>query len=429
MTPGPPTAGASPRTNGLPQWRRNLVAVTGASFIGFAGFTLVMPFLPLYFLELGVTDPGAIALWSGMTLGVTPAMTAVLGPLWGRLADRFGRKLMVERSIFSFIVIMAAMAWATEPWHVFGLRLVQGFFAGYGALTLAMAAESAPPEKMASAIGSVQMAQRLGPAFGPVLGGAIAHALPLRQAFLLASAFYVVGFVLVLVLYRERPRADRPAGEARRPLPARAVVALPDMWRLMIVIFTLHTVERSFGPILPIYLGAVDGARGDVALVSGVLFSLTAGAGAIGNMAAARWLARVSARAVITRASGAGALAMLAFAVSAWLPVLTAASALLGFAVGAAMTAAYARAGGLIPAEVRASGFAVVTSAALVGVAISPMAAGALAKWSLTAVFLVDAALLVWLACWVARRMRGEMAAPAPRWATPGGDEVSAADR
>ena len=108
-----------------------------------------MPFLPLYLHQLGVTDVGEIAMWSGISLGVTPALTALLAPLWGRLADRFGRKLMVERSLVSFVIVMAAMAFVTQPWHVFALRAIQGLFAGYGALTLAMAAESAPPGRMA----------------------------------------------------------------------------------------------------------------------------------------------------------------------------------------------------------------------------------------------------------------------------------------
>lgn len=408
--------------DGSPHWRRNLVAVTGASFIGFAGFTLVMPFLPLYFLELGVTDVGEIALWSGLTLGVTPAMTAVLGPLWGRLADRFGRKLMVERSIVSFVIIMAAMSWATEPWHVFGLRVVQGFFAGYGALALAMAAESAPADRMASAIGTVQTAQRLGPALGPVIGGAIAHFVPLRQAFLVASAFYVVGFVLVLVLYRERPRG--PRAEGRPPaLPMRAVVALPDMWRLMTVIFAIQFVERSLGPILPLYLGSVVGSPADVALASGVLFSLTAGAGAVGNLAASRWLARLSARGILGRACLAAAAATLLYVVAPVMPALVAASIALGVAVGMSMTAAYTRAGSLIPSEVRASGFAVVTSASLVGVAVSPMVAGAIAKWNIVAVFLVDVACLAALVWWVVRGMREEHTPPAALAAAPAGED------
>ena len=128
-----------------------------------------MPFLPLYFQQLGVQDVGEIAMWSGLSLGVTPALTALLAPFWGRLADRYGRKIMVERSLVSFVVVMAAMAFVTRPWHVFALRVVQGLFAGYGALALTMAADSAPRDRTAYAIGSVQTAQRLGPALGPGL--------------------------------------------------------------------------------------------------------------------------------------------------------------------------------------------------------------------------------------------------------------------
>src|SRR5688572_14953859 len=123
-----------------------------------------MPFLPLYFEQLGVTDVGEISLWAGLSLGVTPAVTAVMSPLWGRLADRYGRKIMIQRSLLSFVIVMAAMAFVTEPWHVLGLRVVQGLFAGYGAMALAMAADPAPKDQTAYAIGFVQSAQRIGPA-------------------------------------------------------------------------------------------------------------------------------------------------------------------------------------------------------------------------------------------------------------------------
>jgi len=146
--------------------------VTAASFMGYTGFTIVMPFLPLFIGQLGVTDVGEIAMWTGLSLGVTPGLTAVLAPAWGRLGDRYGRKLMVERSLVSFVVLMAAMAYVTRAWHVLALRAVQGLFAGYGSLSVAMAAESAPRDRMPSAIGAVQTAQRIGPAVGP-LGGEV----------------------------------------------------------------------------------------------------------------------------------------------------------------------------------------------------------------------------------------------------------------
>ncbi len=161
--PGPPGT----LNPGNRNWRRNQIAVVAATFVGFTGFTLVMPFLSAYIQELGVTDTGEVALWTGITLGITPAIVALCAPLWGRVADRFGNKLLVQRSLFSCVVVMALMAKATEPWQLFALRAAQGLLAGYGPLTLTMAARSAPPEQMASAIGAVQTAQRFGPAIGP----------------------------------------------------------------------------------------------------------------------------------------------------------------------------------------------------------------------------------------------------------------------
>src|SRR5262245_46032627 len=162
-----------------------------------------MPFLPLYFQQLGVTDVATIAMWSGLSLGVTPAMTAMLAPFWGRLADRYGRKILVERSLVSFVILMAAMAYVTKAWPVFGLRALQGFFAGYGGLVLTMAADSAPRDRVAYAIGFVQTAQRIGPALGPIIGSAVAQMVGLRRAFLVTSLFYLTALVLVFFLYDE----------------------------------------------------------------------------------------------------------------------------------------------------------------------------------------------------------------------------------
>ncbi|HEV3486617.1 MAG TPA: MFS transporter, partial [Vicinamibacterales bacterium] len=290
----PPTRDSPPA-----HWRQNVVAVTAATFIGFTGFTLVMPFLPLYFRQLGVDDVGDIAFWSGLSLGVTPAVTAILSPFWGRLADRFGRKIMVERSLVSFVVVMASMAFVTEAWHVFALRAVQGLFAGYGALALAMAADSAPKDRMSSAIGIVQTAQRLGPALGPVIGGAVAQLVGLRRAFLVTAAFYVVALVVVFVLYHE-PRTHAASAERRGgAVTFRNVLAFENFILLIVVIFAFQFVDRSFGPVLPLFIAELGTPLDRVPIVAGVLFSLTAASAALGNAACGWLMHRASARAVI----------------------------------------------------------------------------------------------------------------------------------
>ena len=399
-------------------WRRNLVALTAAVFIGFTGFTLVMPFLPIYIGQMGVTDPGEIAAWTGVTLGVTPAMTALFSPLWGRLADRFGRRFMVARSLLSFVFIMAAMGFAREPWHLFALRVLQGFFAGYGALCLAMAAESAPPGRLAQSIGLVQTAQRLGPALGPVIGGLVAGVVGLRGTFLVTAVFYAAAFVLVLALYREPAAAEAPAAgsEESGQVTFRSVMAFENFLLLMAVIFGLQFVDRSFGPVLPLVIAGRGLGESEVALRSGLVFSIMACSAAIGHHYCARLLRRWTGRVVISRAALLAAAATLAMTASAggwWLSLW---AGLFGLGIGVAMTAAYTAAANSFPGNVRATGFGFLTSASLVGIAVSPMVAGALARVGMRTVFVVDVVMLVALGLIVRRTMAegsGETTAPA----------------
>ena len=196
-------------------------------------------------------------MWTGLTLGATPAVTAISAPLWGRVGDRYGSKVLVIRSLTAFILTKAAMAFVTAPWQLFALRALLGVFAGYGALTISMAAESAPRERMAQAIGIVQTGHRLGPAIGPVIGGLLAPIVGLRNAFLVAAAFYVVALVAIVVLYQEPRDGSAPRDGARRPRGVLAPVAPARIPAGAGVIFGLQTVDRSFGPVLPLYVAQV----------------------------------------------------------------------------------------------------------------------------------------------------------------------------
>ena len=404
-----------PRVPLASEWRRNQIAATAASFIGFTGFTIVMPFLPIYITQLGVADVGTAAIWAGLSLGVTPAVTALLMPAWGRVADRFGRKLMVERSLLSFVVIMSAMAYVTQPWHLFALRTIQGLFAGYGALTLAMAAESAPRERMADAIGMVQTAQRLGPALGPIIGGIVAELVGLRRAFFVTAGFYAVAFVLVLAMYRERPAAARTAAAASR-VRLGEVVRLPNFLLLIALLFGLQFVDRSFGPVLPLYLVEIGAADGRVPLVTGVLVSVLACAAAAGNHLCGYLLRRYTARAVIIGGAGCAAAGVVGFTLVPELTVMAVAMGVFGAGVGTAMTAAYTAAASVIPEGMHGTAFGVLTSGALAGLALSPIASGFIGSTSIRTVFVCDVLILIALGMAVRRLMietRGTTSAPA----------------
>jgi len=374
--------------------------------MGFAGFTVVMPFLPLYISELGVSDVGEIAMWSGLTLGATPAITAISAPLWGRVGDRYGSKVLVIRSLGAFVLTKGAMAFVTAPWQLVALRGLLGVFAGYGALTMSMAAESVPRAEMPRAIGAVQMAQRLGPALGPIVGGMLAPVVGLRRAFLVTALFYLAALLMVVVFYRE-PRTRHARAAARSLVSVvRELAATPGFLPALAVIFTLQTVDRSFSPILPLFVEQLGTAGSRVATVSGLLFSLAAVCAAVGHKVAGGLLARWSPRLLVTTVAvtTAAALAAMVLLPSMWTLTLALVTASLG--IGVAMTAAYSVAGALLPADAHVTGFGIMTTASLVGLAFSPVLAGFVGASGLGIVFVVDIALLVGLAMLAAARMR-----------------------
>ena len=375
-----------------------------ASFVGFTGFTLVMPFLALHFQALGETDVGTVAVWTGVTLGVTPLVAALCAPLWGRVGDRFGNKILVQRSLSSFVLVMGLMAVATQAWQLFALRALQGLVAGYGALAIAMAARSAPREKMASAIGWVQTAQRVAPAFGPVVGGLLSPVVGLRNTFLVAAVVYALAFVLFTYLYRDPPSpAVTTRGSA--PVAFSNILAFENFLLLMIVIFGLQMVDRSLGPILLLHIEALGYDPTSATRLVGVLFSLLALSGAAGNQLAAGALAQATARMVITGGALLAATALAWFASTSEQWALIVAICIVGASLGVATTSAFTAAGAVIPVEAHGASFGFLTGASLIGSAFGAMIAGLVAAQSMRVVFVGGVVVLAGLAIVVRRVM------------------------
>jgi len=257
---------------------------------------------------------------------------------------------------------------------------------------------------MTRAIGTVQTAQRVAPAIGPLIGGVLAAAVGLRNAFFASAAVYALAFVLMAWLYVE-PARRRGAGEAPERLTFASVLAFENFLLLMLVIFGIQLVDRSFGPVLLLHLRQIGYSSAQAALTVGVLFSVLALSGAFGNQLAAAVLKRARGRVVIAAAViiAAGALALFAFGDAPWL--LTATLAIFGAGVGTAMTTAYTAAGSVIPRHAHGVSFGFLSGAALIGSAVSPVLSGLVAGTSIRVVFLCGVVALAVLALVVRRVM------------------------
>jgi MFS family permease len=193
----------------------------------------------------------------------------------------------------------------------------------------------------------------------------------------------------------------------------RDVLAFQNFLLMMVVIFGLQFVDRSFGPVLPLWVEQAGVAPARVALTSGVLFSIMAIAGALGHHFCGRLLRRYASRVVIAGGMAFAAAASAVFGITGNFWIMAAASLLLGVGIGAAMTASYSAAGAVIPPGAHGAGFGVLTSASLVGMASSPFIAGFVGGASLRIVFFVDAVVFAALAVAVRRLMTVD--APGPR--------------
>jgi MFS family permease len=194
----------------------------------------------------------------------------------------------------------------------------------------------------------------------------------------------------------------------------RNVLAFQNFILMMAVIFGLQFADRSFGPVLPLYVEQVGTARANVPLVSGLLFSVMACTGALGHHFCGRLMRRYPTKQVIAGGSAIAALSCGLLGLSGNLWLMSIASAAFGIGIGSAMTASYSAAGAVIPASAHGAGFGVLTSASLVGMASSPFVAGLLSVRSIRVVFLVDLVVMGALAFAVERVMRPDARQAAP---------------
>ena len=216
---------------------------------------------------------------------------------------------------------------------------------------------------------------------------------------------------------------DMPGAAETGRVTFRNVLAFENFILMMAVIFGLQFVDRSFGPVLPLYVEMSGVAHARVAFLSGILFSIMACAGAAGHHVSGRLLQRRAARTVIAASTAVAAAGAALFTLSADVFVMAAASLLLGIGIGSAMTAAYSAAGAVIPDGAHGAGFGVLTSASLVGMASSPFIAGFLSGASIAIVFLVNVAVLALLALVAAVSSSSNNASS--RWASASAASIS----
>jgi DHA1 family multidrug resistance protein-like MFS transporter len=392
-------------------WRRNVWALTLTVFVAFVGFQFFSPFLPLYIRQLGVADPAGIALWAGLLAAATPGVSGLLSPLFGRLADRFGRKLMLIRSLAGFVVIVAAMGLVTSVEQLFLARLLMGLFAGFTPMAMALASVSAPRDRVPTAIGMVQSAQLLSVAVGPAVGGYVASHFGIRYSFFATAGLCAVALLALIVLFEEvTPTADAPREPVPR-MPLRRIFAYPHFPLVVSLLFIAQFLDRGLALMIPLQVAQMPGIE-KVAATAGAIVSI----GAIAATTSANLAARLAreippARLLLTGLLVGGPLCAAMALAHSW-PVLLVLRALVGLCLGAAITLTYALGAAIVPAEHRGAAFGWLGLSLQIGTASSPLVSGALAAVNLHGVYVFDGVLAWSAAALLALGARGLRASP-----------------
>ena len=275
-----------------PYWRRNLYVCLFGSFVNMAGMTILLPFLPNYIRDLGVSDETAVVFWSAAAFSASFIAAGLVSPIWGYLADLYGRKPMLIRACLGMTIAISAMGMARNVYELVALRALAGFLGGYTSGCVILVASQTPKNRSAWALGKLSIGSLSGSLTGPLIGGVLPRLMGLRETFWMTGATIFVAFLLTAFVIRE-DRSLRPKRENGRLPPLGRLV---KDWRPILLMLAsaclLLVANMSIEPIVTLYVGQIARPGDDVVLYAGAAMS----AGAFAAIIAAPTVGRLADR-------------------------------------------------------------------------------------------------------------------------------------
>ena len=398
MPPDPPAVEPAPQSAAV-NWRRNLAALWLAEFTAILGFSFAFPFLPLFLhRELHIPSGSQLAFWTGISAGVTGFALALTSPIWGRLADRYGRKPMLVRAMVGGGISVGFMGLAQSALQLTVLRGIQGASSGTVAAATALVATETPTEHLAWALGILNSAISLGSAAGPAAGGLAANFVGLRAIFVGGGVLLLLAMIPVLIAVRESPR--RVIRELTPSTLQVLRVARPGTIRALVVLMVaqglLQTAYGAAQQLVVLRFVQLMSAH-DAQSITGFTFAAAGIATALAAVTFSRLLRRSNYRTVVTTAAILLGLTLLGAAAGRTPAVIIVAFVLASFVTGSMIPAFGAMVGLEAPAIIQATIFGFSSSAVSVGFGFGPLLGGLIASAAGAQVGLIVAATLALL--------------------------------
>ncbi|HFU4077970.1 TPA: multidrug efflux MFS transporter [Streptococcus suis] len=258
--------------DGSSYWKQNLKVAWLGNFLTGTSFTLVMPFISVFVEELGV-GPGLVEYYAGLAVSTNALAAALMAPIWGSLADRYGRKPMMVRAAFVMIFTMGGMAFVPNVFWLLVLRVLNGVFTGYIPNATALIASQVPKDKTGYALGTLSTGAVAGNLIGPTLGGVLAEMFGVHTVFLLVGLLYAIVVILTVFYIRE----DFVPIKKSDALPVKEVFAQVKDRKILAGLFVTSMViiaaAQAVVPILTLYVRHL-GQTDNLLFVAGFIISL-----------------------------------------------------------------------------------------------------------------------------------------------------------
>lgn len=281
----------------LPQWQKNLYALWVGNFITGAGASMSLPFLPLFISEMGHFPKWELTLFAGAAFSVTFLSQAIVSPLWGRLADRTGRKPMLMRAAIGMTITATLTGASPNVWILILLRLIQGAFSGYINNAYALMASEVPVNKSGRTMGTLTTGNVSGQLIGPIIGGYIAGIFGYRIPFYLFGGMMAIAALTTFFFVKEEFTPITNQKLAKQSAFA-GIKHVRIVWAMIISSMLIQAATTSINPIISLFVKELMHQHGNIAMVSGVIAALPGIAtllaapklGALGDQIGPRWV-------------------------------------------------------------------------------------------------------------------------------------------
>ncbi len=372
-------------------WRKTFISAFIAQILSIIGFQLAMPFLPFFISELGIYNEGQQAFWSGIVLGATAVTLCLFAPVWGMLADRYGRKAMVCRAMFAGTIVMLLMSVVRTVGQLVICRLLQGVFTGTNAASIALVASVTPQRRSGLTLGMMQAAVFIGATLGPLFGGVIADLYGYRAAFRAGAMVVFLGGLLILLLVRENfiPPDKEKDGP---PMSFREILMLSGFLVAVAIMFGVHLNSSMINPSFPLIVKEIIPSAENLNSITGVIIASSALAGALSAVVLGYLGDNLGHKKILVACCIATAIASAGHFFASTLPSLFIARILFGLGVAGMLPAANAMIHKVIAKKSIGKAYGAATSISVFGLALGPFLGGAIARtYNLRIPFLVVA--------------------------------------